>query len=457
MRPFGIGLRFDITDPVSGRTNFVLITPLAVPGPPVVPFRKIVDRDAERLSAVDCDVRFSFAPETFSFELRVPLDVLEIGAIEKKYLITFALWDIGENRAIAAWPMDERSANVEPTPAILESEGAWGAAEDAQAALPPNDAFQLLEDAGRRVESGPAFATSAGWVDGKRNDAELAAFEERAARVAAARPDLVSARVLLAQLRLARNDMAGALKALDEVEADLPPFANTPSQILVRMQLFREACRFDEALAALARAGAVEKEPLLLREKVVLEGLREAWRAEQEIRKAEAKRDDLPRVLLETTKGEIEIELFEDDAPNGVANFVSLVESGFYEGTRFHWVDGGGRVIGGDPNSRNEDPHDDGFGDPGYLIESEPGRRMIFPLTVSYSDKRRQRRTEGCAFVIHLAPWPEGDGINTVFGRVVKGEDVVRKLEYLDAIKKTKVLRKRPHPYLPAKRVLGTG
>ena len=59
---------------------------------------------------------------------------------------------------------------------------------------------------------------------------------------------------------------------------------------------------------------------------------KQAWAKEQEIRAAEAKADDLPRVLLKTNKGDIEIELFENEAPNTVANFISLVEKGFYNG-----------------------------------------------------------------------------------------------------------------------------
>ena len=59
---------------------------------------------------------------------------------------------------------------------------------------------------------------------------------------------------------------------------------------------------------------------------------------EKPLREAEAKADDLPRVLLKTSKGDIELELFENEAPNTVANFISLVEKGFYNGLTFHRV-----------------------------------------------------------------------------------------------------------------------
>jgi predicted Zn-dependent protease len=67
----------------------------------------------------------------------------------------------------------------------------------------------------------------------------------------------------------------------------------------------------------------------------------ELWKKEQEIRKREAaaKGDEqLPRVLLKTSRGDIELELFENEAPNTVANFISLVEAKKYDGTKFHRV-----------------------------------------------------------------------------------------------------------------------
>ena len=79
------------------------------------------------------------------------------------------------------------------------------------------------------------------------------------------------------------------------------------------------------------------------------EAFKKAWAKEQKIREAEAKADNLPRVLLKTTKGDIEIELFENEAPNTVANFISLVEKGFYNGLTFHRVLPGFMAQGGDP------------------------------------------------------------------------------------------------------------
>ena len=82
----------------------------------------------------------------------------------------------------------------------------------------------------------------------------------------------------------------------------------------------------------------------------------------QEIRGKEAEADDLPRVLFKTTHGDIVIELFENEAPNTVANFISLVENKKYDGTVFHRVIPNLIAQGGDPNTLDDDPSNDGQG-----------------------------------------------------------------------------------------------
>ena len=80
---------------------------------------------------------------------------------------------------------------------------------------------------------------------------------------------------------------------------------------------------------------------------------KKAWAREKAFRARDAKAD-LPHVVLKTNKGEIELELFEDQAPNTVANFVSLVQSGFYKNVTFHRVLKGFMAQGGDPTGRGE-------------------------------------------------------------------------------------------------------
>jgi cyclophilin family peptidyl-prolyl cis-trans isomerase len=74
------------------------------------------------------------------------------------------------------------------------------------------------------------------------------------------------------------------------------------------------------------------------------------WAQEQQLRKAEAAADDLPRVLMKTSKGDLVIELFENEAPQTVGNFISLVEKGYYNGLTFHRVLPGFMAQGGCPD-----------------------------------------------------------------------------------------------------------
>ncbi len=183
---------------------------------------------------------------------------------------------------------------------------------------------------------------------------------------------------------------------------------------------------------------------------------RKAWVREQEIRQAEAKADDLPRVLLKTSKGDIELELLENDAPNTVANFVSLVEKGFYNGTPFHRVIPGFMAQGGDPTGT-------GTGGPGYTIADEclgPTYRVHFRGSMSMANTGRPS-TNGSQFFLTFVPTHHLDGKHTVFGRVVKGFEVLAKIQRIDPEKpgpsepdkivEAKVLRKRAHQYAPKK------
>ena len=103
--------------------------------------------------------------------------------------------------------------------------------------------------------------------------------------------------------------------------------------------------------------------------------------AEMLTRKAEAAADDLPRVKMTTSKGALVIELFENEAPNSVANFISLVEKGFYNGTPFHRVIGGFMAQGGDPTGS-------GTGGAGHVIDCEceaTGARKHFLGTLVFN------------------------------------------------------------------------
>ena len=180
------------------------------------------------------------------------------------------------------------------------------------------------------------------------------------------------------------------------------------------------------------------------------------WKQEQEIRAAEAKADDLPRVKLKTDKGDIVVELFENEAPKTVGNFVNLVEKGFYNGTPFHRVLPGFMAQGGDPKG-------DGSGGPGYTIPCEcyeSNHRLHFRGSLSMA-KAEARDTGGSQFFLTFGPTSHLDGKHTVFGRVIEGMDVLAKLQRRDPTKANQpepdkiieatVVRKRSHPYEPTK------
>ena len=186
---------------------------------------------------------------------------------------------------------------------------------------------------------------------------------------------------------------------------------------------------------------------------------KEAWAKEQKIRQAEAKADDLPRVLLKTSEGDIELELFENEAPNSVANFIALVDKGYYNGLTFHRVLKGFMAQGGCPKG-------DGTGDPGYKIPAEftsPKHRNHFRGSLAMA-RSQDPDSAGSQFYLMFAPNRSLDGNYTVFGRVVKGSDVLAKIRRIDPqdtrstadpdkIVEAKVLRKRPGSKYEVKKV----
>jgi len=180
------------------------------------------------------------------------------------------------------------------------------------------------------------------------------------------------------------------------------------------------------------------------------------WKDEQDLRQKEAEADDLPRVRLTTTKGDIVVELFENEAPDTVGNFVSLVEQGFYNGLTFHRVLRGFMAQGGCPKG-------DGTAGPGYEIYcecSKPNHRNHFRGSLSMAHSGPN--TGGSQFFLTFRPTPHLDGRHTVFGRVIEGMDVVGDLQLInpddagakpqpDKIVEAKVVRKREHEYKPNK------
>ncbi len=124
---------------------------------------------------------------------------------------------------------------------------------------------------------------------------------------------------------------------------------------------------------------------------------------------------------LHTSHGAIEVELFDDDAPRTVENFVDLSRSGFYDGTTFHRVIPGFMAQGGDPTGT-------GTGGPGYQFEDEPNQHRVVRGALAMANAGPN--TNGSQFFIvttEAAPWL--DGKHTVFGEVIAGMEAVDAIE----------------------------
>ena len=137
-------------------------------------------------------------------------------------------------------------------------------------------------------------------------------------------------------------------------------------------------------------------------------------------------------VVLETTQGKIVIQLNEAKAPKTCANFKKLVKQGFYNGTYFHRVIANFMIQGGDPNTKNALPGDDGLGGPGYTVPAEIGLPHVrgAVATARLGDGQNPgKASSGSQFFIDLAKLSSLDqGGYTVFGQVISGMDAVDKI-----------------------------
>ena len=156
---------------------------------------------------------------------------------------------------------------------------------------------------------------------------------------------------------------------------------------------------------------------------------------------------------IETAKGGIKVELYPTDAPKTVANFVSLINKGFYNGLTFHRVVPGFVIQGGDPNGS-------GSGGPGYsfadeinpkslglneaTIKSYEAQGYVYDYLLnshkmevgSLAMANSGPNTNGSQFfIVTDEAQPHLDGKHTVFGKVIEGMDVVKKIQQGDIMK----------------------
>lgn len=138
-------------------------------------------------------------------------------------------------------------------------------------------------------------------------------------------------------------------------------------------------------------------------------------------------------VSMNTTKGIIEIELYPEQAPKTVNNFVFLAKEGFYDGILFHRVINDFMIQGGDPTGT-------GRGGPGYKFEDEFKNNPLKHERCVISMANAGPNTNGSQFFITHSPQPHLNGKHTVFGKVKNGQDVVDLIAQGDKMEKVTVI-----------------
>ncbi|MGH9460048.1 MAG: HEAT repeat domain-containing protein [Vicinamibacteria bacterium] len=152
-----------------------------------------------------------------------------------------------------------------------------------------------------------------------------------------------------------------------------------------------------------------------------------------------------PQAFIRTEKGTIEAELFVVDAPLTVGNFIKLAREGFYDGLTFHHVVPNFLVQGGDPRG-------DGNGGPAYRIRSEVNRRPFLRGTMAMVLPTGKDSAGSQFFITHL-PQPQLAGEYTAFGQIIKGMELVDRIEPGDVIQRITIWDGVTDPESPTRSV----
>ena len=134
------------------------------------------------------------------------------------------------------------------------------------------------------------------------------------------------------------------------------------------------------------------------------------------------------QATIKTNKGDIVVKFYEAESPITVNNFLVLAERGFYDDVKFHRVLKDFMIQTGDPNSKDDNPADDGRGGPGYRFPDEFNSKKLVRGSLAMANSGPN--TNGSQFFIvttEATPWL--DGRHTNFGYVVEGMDIVDAIE----------------------------
>lgn len=144
-------------------------------------------------------------------------------------------------------------------------------------------------------------------------------------------------------------------------------------------------------------------------------------------------------LVIETDFGNIEFALFINKAPENVNNIIKLVKDQFFNGTTFHRVIPDFVIQGGDPNTKDNDPSNDGYGGPSYYIKDEITKDLKH-LKGTVALAKANPDENGSQFYICLKKLPFLDGKYTIIGQVLEGMDVVLKIAEVKTDKKDRPL-----------------
>lgn len=221
------------------------------------------------------------------------------------------------------------------------------------------------------------------------------------------------ARAVQVRQKLNIGDVEGAELALNQLESDFPSHVLTSAQFDVGGE--------DESATTSIVANlrsAIESE--------------KAWRAANpRLFGLPELPADSPKVKIVTSKGAITVGLFSERAPLHAENFLSNCKEGAYNGTRFHQVVEGTRVIGGDANSKSDNIASWGQGESEAEIERETNDLWHFPGVLAMESKPGANGSHDSIFYFTSGEAHELDNQNTVFGVVLEGMDVI---EAMDAV-----------------------
>jgi cyclophilin family peptidyl-prolyl cis-trans isomerase/protein-disulfide isomerase len=130
---------------------------------------------------------------------------------------------------------------------------------------------------------------------------------------------------------------------------------------------------------------------------------------------------------LDTTRGEVVLQLFPQKAPLAVNNFIFLARAGWYDGITFHRTEAGFVIQTGDPSAT-------GYGNPGYYFSSELAPDLTFDTAGMLAMANVGQDTNGSQFFINLASTPQLNGQFTIFGQVLSGLEVLQSLSAGEAL-----------------------